>query len=435
MSLTPDDGGLGRREFCVLLAGVIVLPAAGTRAAEATLAPAPFGHGGVGRSRDRVALYASTGPLLTRYRVDRNALTLRRAESVTLPAAVQYAWPHPTRSLLYVVYSDRAGADQGTVHGVATLRIDDRGHLHRAGPLRALPSRPIHVTVDGTGTWLLVAYNSPSTVTVHPIDADGVPGAAIVQDRPVDAGVFAHQVRVMPSDRTVVVSARGNDATPNAPEDPGALTVFRLVDGQLVARRSVAPDGGVGFGPRHVDFHRRAPWMYVSDERANELHAFALRRDEPAPIPTWSVRTLEDRGPSAPGQAAGGIHVARNGRHVYLANRADATTERDGEQVFAEGENSIAVFRIDRRTGRPVRVQNAPTRSFHVRTFALHPAGRMLVAASVAPMLVRDHRRVREVPARLTVFRIRPDGRLDLARTYDVDTSAGTQFWAGLVAY
>lgn len=431
MSVTPDDGGLGRREFCVLVAGALVLPAA----ARPEVSPMGGGHGGPGGRKERVALYASTGPLLTRYRVDRDALTLRRAEEVTLPAAVQYAWRHPARSLLYVAYSDRAGSDLGTVHGVATLRIDERGRLHRAGPLRALPSRPIHITVDATGTWLLVAYNSPSAVTVHEIGADGVPGDALPQPGSVDAGVYAHQVRVTPSNRTVVLSARGNDPTPTTPEDPGALKVFDLVDGQLLDTRSIAPDGGFGFGPRHVDFHPRAPWMYVSDERANELHAFRLRDDVPAPTPAYSVGTLESPGAPAPVQVAGAVHVSADGRHVYLANRADATTEQAGEQVFAGGENSIAVFRVDRRTGEPVRIQNAATRSFHVRTFTLHPEGRMLVAASVAPMLVRERRRLRTVPARLTVFRVRHDGRLDLARTYDVDTDAGTQFWTGFVPY
>ncbi|MPV35684.1 lactonase family protein [Georgenia subflava] len=426
-----DELTLDRRQFGALVAGAALVPGLMGRDEK----PEGRRHGHPPGRRRRVAFYASTGPELMRYHVDSRALALTPGGFVTLPAAIQYAWPHPSRRLLYAAYSDRAGTNPGTVHGVATLRIDDRGDLRLVGAPLELPSRPIHITVDAEGRWLLAAYNDPSGVEVYRID-DGMPSELVVQPEPIDAGVYAHQVRVTPSNRTVILPTRGNDATDTTPEDPGALKVFDFVDGRLLDERSIAPDGGVGFGPRHVDFDPRGRWTYVSDERANELSVFRLRAGTLAESPSYSLSTLRSpSSPQLPGQVAGPIHVADDGRHVYLANRADATTEVDGQQVFAGGENSIAVFRIDRESGRPRRIQNADTESFHVRTFALHPDGRMLVTASVAPMLVQRRRRVRTVPARLTVFRIRDDGRLDLVRTYDVDTTAGTQFWCGMVAY
>jgi len=424
MVTDPFDVELGRRQFNVLAAAALAAPAVMSR-------PEPHGHRH--RRKDRVSFYASTGPELTRYAVDERELSLRRRESVTVPAAIQYAWPHPERDLLYVAYSDRAGTNPGTVNGVATLRIDGHGRLHSAGPDLALPSRPIHITVDATGSWLLAAYNDPSGVEVYRIGRGGLPRELVLQPEPLDAGVYAHQVRVTPSNRTVILPTRGNEPTETSPEDPGALKVFDLVDGRLLDESSVAPNGGYGFGPRHVDFHPRRPWMFVSDEKANALHVFRLHRGRPEELPVDTDTTLHTPGTDVPGQVAGAVHVSQDGRHVYVANRADATT--GAEQVFAGGENSIAVFAVDAATGQAERVQNAPTRSFHVRTFSLHPDGRMLVAASVAPMRVRSGDGVRTVPARLTVFKVRRDGTLDLVRTDDVDTSAGTQFWCGFVEH
>ena len=37
-----------------------------------------------------------------------------------------------------------------------------------------------------------------------------------------------------------------------------------------------APRGGYGFGPRHIDFHARKPWLYVSDERRSRLYMFRM---------------------------------------------------------------------------------------------------------------------------------------------------------------
>lgn len=418
LSVASEVAQNGRRQFCLLLAGLCASPAL------------VWGRS----SGNGVAFYSSTGPVLTRYHVDAQTMNLRPGASVTLPAPIQYAWPHPTRRLLYVAYSDRAGSSSGTVHGVATLRIDAHGDLRPLASPLMLRSRPIHITVDPAGEWLLVAFNAPSAVEVYPLDAEGRPGAMVVQPETIDAGVYAHQVRVAPSN-AVVLPTRGNDATATTAEEPGAIKVFDFADGQLRNERSIAPNGGRGFGPRHVDFHPQRPWMYVSVERGNGLQAYDLRDGVLADAPMFSTTTLESPGPGRPGQVAGAIHVARDGRHVYLANRADATVEFEGQKVFAGGENSIAVFRIDATTGEPVRIQNASTGSFHVRTFALHPEGRMLVAASVAPMLVREDGQVRNSPAALTVFRIQRDGTLEVVRKIDVDTAAGTQFWCGMVAY
>jgi hypothetical protein len=119
---------------------------------------------------------------------------------------------------------------------------------------------------------------------------------------------------------------------------------------------------------------------------------------------------------------------------VYVANRADATTPVGGASVFAGGDNDVAVFAIDERTGEPTLVQHADTRGIHARTFHVDPSGRLLVAANVAPMPVRDGAAVRTVPAGLSVFRVGDDGRLAHARTYDVDVGDAALFWVGMVA-
>ena len=132
-------------------------------------------------------------------------------------------------------------------------------------------------------------------------------------------------------------------------------------------------------------------------------------------------------------QAAGAIHVHPNGGTVYLSNRANATDDVNGEKCFRGGENNIAVFSIDRDTGAPALIQNAETQSFHVRTFSIDPSGKILVAASTSGMTVRDGDGLRHVPAALTVFRIGADGKLTLARTYDVELGGKLQWWAGFM--
>ena len=107
--------------------------------------------------------------------------------------------------------------------------------------------------------------------------------------------------------------------------------------------------------------------------------------------------------------------------------------ESDGRRVFIGGENGIVVYAINPNTGEPTRIQNADTRGIHARTFHIDPSGRMLVAANIMPLSVRDNATVMTVPANLSVFRIDGDGKLDFVRKYDVDVGNASMFWMGMV--
>src|SRR5262245_22539328 len=126
---------LSRRTFLSLLAGSTVAP----RVAFAQERPR------------RLALYANVGPVLTRYDVDLANAELIKRDSVTLPAGVQYCWPHRSRRYLYVASSSGApgNVQTGNEHHVTAFRIDpNTGTLNQIGDPIRLPARPTHMTRD-----------------------------------------------------------------------------------------------------------------------------------------------------------------------------------------------------------------------------------------------------------------------------------------------
>jgi len=378
-----------------------------------------------------VALYAAVGPELTHYAVDVGNASLTRLESVTLPDNVQYAWPHPSGHYFYVVWSNGAGRDH---HGLTAFQIEpDTGALRSHGSPLALAARPIHVSVDSAGTHVLVAYSEPSGVTVHQIAPDGTIGSQVKPAAPLDTGIYAHQVRVHPSDEMVILVTRGNGPAGNKPEDPGALKVLGYKDGVLTSRASIAPNGGFGFQPRHLDF--LDPWVFVSLERQNKLQIYKrLPEGTLSKDPLFTKDSVSDPHNVRPGQVAGTVHVHPNGRFLYQANRAAGTVEFEGKRVFAGGENSIAVYSINQQTGEPTLIQSADTRGSTPRTFALDASGRILVAANQSSIVMRDGQSTKTVLAGLSVFRVSNDGKLDFVRKYDVATEgAKSLFWMGLV--
>jgi 6-phosphogluconolactonase (cycloisomerase 2 family) len=382
----------------------------------------------------KAALYASVGADLTQYAIDMDEVSLARRATVNLPANVQYVWPHPTQPFLYVASSPRGpGGTPGNDHDLTAFRVAPDGELTQHGESVRIPHRPIHMTVDGSGRYVLTAYNEPSALSVHRIGEDGRVGDAVRQPEGLDTGFYAHQVRVLPSNRAVVLVTRGNDAAGGKAEEPGALKLFSFEDGVLRNVDSIAPNGGYGFGPRHLDFHPTQPWVYVSLERQNALQLFTLDGDRISREARFTQPLLAEPGNRRPRQLGGTIHVHPSGRYVYVANRADREVSYEGKKIFGGGENSIAVFAIDQATGEPALIQHVDPRSVHVRTFAFDPSGRIMVAASIKGIDVRDGGALRRVPVALSVFRVGDDGKLTFARKYDVETAGRYQFWMGIV--
>ena len=414
---------LNRRDFAALL-GAAALPGS----AHAATQPLP--------------LYASVGPKLMVYSLNVDTASLTRSSEITLPANIQYAWPHPSKKFLYVAASNTqpgsgpmgpTGADKN--HYALAFKIDPAtGALTPHGERRLLPVRPLHITTDDTGSFLFIAYNVPSQVTVHRLNPDGSIGEQIAQRGTPNFGIYAHQVRVTPGNKTLILCSRGNDAAGGKPEDPGQIQVFGFKGGQLSNLQTVTVGNGLGFGPRHLDFDHGGRFAYVSLERENSIAVFGLKPDGTlSPQPLFVKNALTDPGGKEkhPGQGVGPIHVHPNGRFVYQTNRGSGTMEVKGKRVSNGGENNVVVWAINPATGEPTLIQRAWTDDYELRTFAMDPSGQVLVAASTTPMQLLQEDVLSLIGAGLSVYRAGADGKLTYVHKSDVDTRGGIQFWSG----
>ena len=121
---------INRRTFGALLAGAVAAPKSAW--SQPVTAKSVY--------------YASVGPELSLYDVDIADATLQKRATVTLPANIQYAWPHRSKRFLYVVSSSGGPGVAGDKHLANAFRIDPAsGALQPHGEPQNLPSRPIHV--------------------------------------------------------------------------------------------------------------------------------------------------------------------------------------------------------------------------------------------------------------------------------------------------
>jgi len=380
------------------------------------------------RGKSNVAVYASVGEELIAFTADVERGTLTRQSSVMLPGFVQEAWTSPSGPFLYVTWSNGGASYAGSgvepigdKHGITAFRVDSTGGLHAHGAPASIRSRAVHITGDRSARHLLVAYNDPSGISVHTINADGTVGSEVPQPSSLDVGVYGHQVRVFPANDAVVLVTRGNEPTSTTREDPGALKVYRYTDGKLANVASIAPSNGIGFRSRHLDFHPTRPWVYLTLEAQNRLQVYGITKGTLTTAPLFDKPTLADGTGVKAGQTTSSIHLHPNGQFVYVGNRGS---------LASGGTNNLAVFRINQQTGEPSLIQNIDTHGSTPRTFSIDPSGRMLIVGNQTTTAVAG----KAVPANLAVFRIRTDGMLDFVQTYDLAVGRKPLWWTGLVS-
>ncbi|BBB01348.1 hypothetical protein RVR_8717 [Actinacidiphila reveromycinica] len=385
---------------------------------------------------------AAIGPDLHLWTLRTDGPELAHRGALTMPARVQYGWPHGRLPIAYIACADRGPGSAGR-YFLCAVRRDPDGPVLLQEPV-PVRDRPIHLTVDAENRHLIVVYNEPSGLTVHALLPDGTLAPGEPSSPDLDLGVYAHQARVTPAGDRLIVPSRGWAQGPGRAAVPGRLNVLSYRDGVVTPERTVdlAGKGGVElFNPRHVDFHPTRPLLFVALEPQNQLVTLRLDEagvhDEPL-----AVTPLLPPGEPAPRQLAAALHVHPEGRLVYVSNRADGI-EGGGERgpgwvtpevppVFAGGRNSISVLGIGGLGGRTEVLREVETGGIFPRTFSVDPTGRLLLVANMKPMAVREDGRLRTVPASLAAFRI-SGSALDPAGSWPIDVGRETMEWMAVL--
>jgi len=243
---------------------------------------------------------------------------------------------------------------------------------------------PVHLTIDPTNRWVVVANHLSSTLVVLARHPDGSLGG--LADEAKLTGKIGphrieqpfskpHQVVYDRSERFLIVPDKGVDQ----------LFTFTLdaASGKLTQVPAGTPRARDGSGPRHVAFHPTDAFAYVINELDSTVTAHRFDQVTGKLTPFQLVTTLPDTfvGDSRASEVA----LSNDGGLLYASNR---------------GHDSVATFSVDRATGRLTSRGWSDTQGKTPRFLALDPAGRFLFVAN------EDSDRI--VPFRADA----PDGKL-----------------------
>lgn len=292
------------------------------------------------------------------YRVDAATGSWTHVQLVTGLANPSYLAFDRTRRFLYCVHGDLSDASAFRIDA-ATGRLTFINHADTAG------KNPVHLVVDPTNRFVIVANHITSTLVVLERNEDGSLGkltdsvaltGKIGPHRVEQPFAKPHQVEFDRTERFLVVPDKGLDRVCVFALDPrtGKLT---QTAGSVAARE--------GAGPRHVAFHPTNAFAYVVNELDSTVTAYRFDSAAGALAAFQVVTTLPDT--FVGNSRAAEIAVAPAGNFLYASNR---------------GHDSIATFGIEAGTGRLTQQGWTDARGKTPRFFALDAPGRLLFVAN-----------------------------------------------------
>ncbi len=261
---------------------------------------------------------------------------------------------------------------------VAALDLDPETGTLTEIAVTPVTHRPVYLTVDTTGQWLMSAEFGGDLVRIYPLQDDGSVGETPSEDRSVQSR--PHAILQDPSGDYVFVPHRDSNLVEQY--------VFDATTGTLTPNDPpsvAAPDGA---GPRHMVFAPDSSYAYVVNEFSSSVTAYAY--DAATGLLTQGT-TVSALPPDFAGENTGAdIHITQDGAFVYASMRG-----LDALATFAAGADGSLGFL------QSVETQTRP------REFGFGPFGRFVYAAG-------------QDTGMLASYTLEDDGALTPGPLYDV---------------
>lgn len=269
---------------------------------------------------------------------------------------------HPTQPLLFCVNEiiDYQGQPQGAVSAYRIL--DKSGKLELINQQATVGAAPCHLTIDGTGRYVLVANYLGGKTVVFPVGEDGRlqercclvqhEGSGPNEER--QEASHAHSVNLSADNRYAYVADLGTDR----------IWIFRFDDatGQLTPTSPAYATVSPGGGPRHFDLAPSGKFAWANNELTSTVTTFRRNVQSGHLEPIHEVSTLPTEYDGRKSTAECRVHP--NGQVVYVSNR---------------GHDSIAVYSVASDGNLSLR-QIEKTGGKEPRNFFIMPSGKWLLA-------------------------------------------------------
>lgn len=261
------------------------------------------------------------------------------------------------RKFVYAVSEDRS-------KNINALSFDAKtGELKLLNSVPSGGAGPTHISVDAKGKYVFAGNYGGGTLTALPINADGTLGSDIQDIKHEGKSIaknkpFVHSAVVSPDNKYVITADLGTDK----------MNIYAFDESKRPNPLTPTAQGFVtlapGSGPRHSTFHPNKKFYYAVTELDGTVNAFTYKNGRIDLIQT--IKMADDSYTGKPDGAD--IHVSADGKFLYASTR----------NVL----NEIAIYSIDRKTGKLTVVGRQPIGGKSSRTFDIDPSGNWMLVTS-----------------------------------------------------
>jgi 6-phosphogluconolactonase len=271
---------------------------------------------------------------------------------------------HPSRKYLYAVGEvGSRGSRKGGLIGAFALdaRAGKATFLNQES---SVGDGPCHLVVDRAGKNVLAANYGGGSICSVPIHADGKLGehTAFVQhtggsvDQRRQGAPHAHSINLDAANHYAFCADLGLDK----------VLVYRFDSGKgTLVSTGAAGVVEPGSGPRHFAFHPNGKTAYVINEMKSTVTAFSYDSRAGTLKALQTISTLPNGFSGNTSTAE--VQVTPDGKYLYGSNR---------------GHDSLAIFKIDPKTGLLTAVGHQKTMGRVPRNFGIDPTGTYVLACN-----------------------------------------------------
>ena len=289
-----------------------------------------------------IGTYPQKGEGIYVYEFDRKDMTFKELQILPNKNSPSFLEFHPNQKYIYA-------ANEGN-NTVTSYSID-----HATAKLTFLNEQPsggkgpCHVSVDPKGRFLYVSNYGSGQLAVYRINADGTIGELTdgIQDKGAE-GQKPHMHSIIPSadGQYIYASDLGIDK----------IMVYKVnpQTGKLTPAEKPYAEVKAGDGPRHFAIHPNGNFGYSACELASVVNSFKIDKSNGTLTPLERVTMLPS---DFSGKSyAADIHFSPDGKFLYASNR---------------GHESLAIYRVDAKTGKLTVAGHADTHGKHPRNFMI----------------------------------------------------------------
>jgi len=242
------------------------------------------------------------------------------------------------------------GAKSGFVNAYS---VEKDGTLKFINKVSSNGAHPCHIQLDESNSTVAVSNYTGGTVSLHSISKNGLISQAtqVIDHNKGAQQSHAHSAQFFKNNLFI------------ADLGLNSFSQYQLVNADKKYELKANYEVPNNAGPRHFEISKRGKFIYLINELNSTISVLKRQKNRYNFVQNISTLNAGFDGKSF----CADIHLSKDGRFLYGSNR---------------GENSIAVFKINKKNGEIKKIQTISTNGDWPRNFTLSPDGNYLLAAN-----------------------------------------------------